>query len=159
MAGDEDVAHQSDEGGEGHDKGAGAHGGLQLHAQEGGEHHQQQHAAAGAHEARAQSQWSGRKTGRPPHLRGWCAWARNVLRRTGAPVRLAVYRRSGLDWGAPCLKDLHGGEFCLRDMAYIHRHAAQYAQGAGCVVVFVHYRTADAAPFPVPFDEFYAALD
>lgn len=77
----------------------------------------------------------------------------------GAPVRLAIYRPEGLDWGAPCLVYFHGGGFCMRDQGYIHRYAAQYAQGAGCEVVFVHYRTADIAPFPAPFEDCYAALN
>ena len=76
----------------------------------------------------------------------------------GAPVRLTIYRPDGLDRGAPCLVYFHGGGFCVRDAGYIHRYAAQYAQGAGCAVVFVHYRTADIAPFPAPFEDCYAAL-
>lgn len=76
----------------------------------------------------------------------------------GAPIRLTIYRRSGLDWAAPCLVYFHGGGFCVRDAGYIHRYAAQYAQGANCVVVFVHYRTSDIAPFPTPFEDCYAAL-
>ena len=76
----------------------------------------------------------------------------------GTPVRLTIYRPEGLDWAAPCLVYFHGGGFCVRDVGYIHRYAAQYAQGARCVVVFVHYRTADAAPFPTPFEDCYAAL-
>lgn len=77
----------------------------------------------------------------------------------GAPVRLTIYHPEGLDWAAPCLVYFHGGGFCIRDASYIHRYAARYAQGAGCAVVFVHYRTADAAPFPTPFEDCYAALN
>lgn len=77
----------------------------------------------------------------------------------GTPVRLTLYRPKELDWAAPCLVYFHGGGFCMRDQGYIHRYAARYAQGAGCVVVFVHYRTADAAPFPAPFEDCYAALN
>ena len=76
----------------------------------------------------------------------------------GAPIRLTIYRPEGLDWGAPCLIYFHGGGFCVRDAGYIHHYAAQYAQGAGCAVVFVHYRTSDIAPFPAPFEDCYAAL-
>ena len=76
----------------------------------------------------------------------------------GAPIRLTIYRPEGLDWGAPCLIYFHGGGFCVRDADYIHHYAAQYAQGAGCAVVFVHYRTSDIAPFPTPFEDCYAAL-
>lgn len=76
----------------------------------------------------------------------------------GTSVRLTLYRPAALDGKAPCLVYFHGGGFCVRDAGYIHRHAAQYAQGARCEVVFVHYRTADEAPFPVPFQDCYAAL-
>lgn len=81
-----------------------------------------------------------------------------ISSRDGAPIRLTLYRPEGLDWAAPCLVYFHGGGFCLRDHSYIHRCAARYAQGAQCAVVFVHYRTADAAPFPAPFEDCYAAL-
>lgn len=76
----------------------------------------------------------------------------------GAPICLTIYHRPGLERAAPCLVYFHGGGFCIRDAGYIHRYAAQYAQGAGCVVAFVHYRTADVAPFPTPFEDCYAAL-
>ena len=61
----------------------------------------------------------------------------------GAPVPLTVYRPKDLGRDAPCLVYFHGGGFCMGDQGYIHRYAAQYAREAGCVVVFVHYRTAD----------------
>ena len=73
-------------------------------------------------------------------------------------IRLTIYRPKALDGAAPCLVYFHGGGFCLGDMGYIHRYAAQYAEGAYCMVVFVHYRTADTAPFPAPFQDCYAAL-
>lgn len=71
---------------------------------------------------------------------------------------ITVYRPRGLDHAAPCLAYFHGGGFCVRDASYIHRYAMQYSLGAQCVVVFVHYRTADIAPFPTPFEDCYAAL-
>ena len=76
----------------------------------------------------------------------------------GTTIRLTVYRPKGLDQAAPCLVYFHGGGFCVRDAGYIHRYAAQYAQGAQCAVVFVHYRTADTVPFPAPFEDCYTAL-
>lgn len=76
----------------------------------------------------------------------------------GAPIRLSVYQPEGTHSPLPCLVYFHGGGFCLGDAGYIHRYAAQYAAGAQCIVVFVHYRTADAAPFPAPFQDCYAAL-
>lgn len=76
----------------------------------------------------------------------------------GTTIRLTVYRPRDLDQTAPCLVYYHGGGFCVRDASYIHRYAAQYAQEAQCAVVFVHYRTADIAPFPAPLEDCYAAL-
>lgn len=46
----------------------------------------------------------------------------------------------------------------MRDAGYIHRYAARYAEGAQGEVVLVHYRTADIALFPTPFEDCYAAL-
>lgn len=76
----------------------------------------------------------------------------------GTMVRLTIYRPESLDRAVPCLVYFHGGGFCLGDAGYIHRYAAQYAEEAQCMVVFVHYRTSDIAPFPTPFQDCYAAL-
>lgn len=76
----------------------------------------------------------------------------------GTPIRLTVYRPEAVDQALPCLVYFHGGGFCFRDAGYIHRYVAQYAQGAQCAVVFVHYRTSDIAPFSTPFEDCYAAL-
>ena len=76
----------------------------------------------------------------------------------GTPIRLTVYRPEAVDQALPCLVYFHGGGFCFRDAGYIHRYVAQYAQGAQCAVVFVHYRTSDATPFPTPFEDCCAAL-
>ena len=76
----------------------------------------------------------------------------------GMPVRLAIYRPGEIKGNAPCLVYFHGGGFCIGDAGYIHRYAARYAKEAECVVAFVHYRTADGSPFPIPFQDCYAAL-
>lgn len=76
----------------------------------------------------------------------------------GTAISLTLYRPEGTEGTLPCLVYFHGGGFCLRDHGYIHNYAARYAQGAGCLVVFVHYRTAEAAPFPTPFEDCYTAL-
>ena len=76
----------------------------------------------------------------------------------GTTIRLTVYRPDSIEGSAPCLVYFHGGGFCLEDAGYLHRYAAQYADGARCLVVFVHYRTSDAAPFPVPFQDCYTTL-
>lgn len=76
----------------------------------------------------------------------------------GTLIRLTVYRPEDTDRDVPCLVYFHGGGFCVRDAGYIHHYAAEYALRARCAVVFVHYRTADTAPFPAPFEDCYAAL-
>jgi len=76
----------------------------------------------------------------------------------GREVRLSVYRPENMTGPCPCLVYFHGGGFCLEDADYIHRYAAQYAQGAQCIVAFVHYRTSDIAPFPTPFQDCCTAL-
>lgn len=81
-----------------------------------------------------------------------------IFSEDGTPFRLTIYQPRAIDLAAPCLVYFHGGGFCVRDAGYIHRYAAQYAQGAQCKVVFVHYHTADEAPFPAPFQDGYAAL-
>lgn len=76
----------------------------------------------------------------------------------GAEIPLTLYRPEGGEEVLPCLVYFHGGGFCLRDQGYIHDYAARYAQGAECLVIFVHYRTAEAVPFPTPFEDCYTAL-
>ncbi len=94
----------------------------------------------------------------PAPPQGVESWGTQFSATDGTSVRLTRYRPKGLDWAAPCLVYFHGGGFCMRDAGYIHRYAARYAEGAGCEVVFVHYRTSDIAPFSTPFEDCYAAL-
>lgn len=94
----------------------------------------------------------------PAPPQGGESWGTQIFSAVGTPVWLTRYRPKGLDWAAPCLVYFHGGGFCVRDAGYIHRYATRYAEGARCEVVFVHYRTADIAPFPTPFEDCYAAL-
>lgn len=92
----------------------------------------------------------------PPH--GVERQSTRIQSGDGAFVDLTIYRPAALAGEAPCLVYFHGGGFCTRDAGYIHRYAARYAEGAGCMVVFVHYRTSDIAPFPKPFQDCCAAL-
>lgn len=112
-----------------------------------------------AHTARLANRalaWFSRKL--PPPPRGIERSSVQIPSEDGTSIRLTVYRPEDIPRTAPCLVYFHGGGFCLRDAGYLHRYAAQYAQGARCMVVFVHYRTSDAAPFPAPFQDCYAAL-
>ena len=94
----------------------------------------------------------------PLPLQGTQRQGTQIPSEDGTMIRLTIYRPEALDWAAPCLVYFHGGGFCLEGAGYIHRYAAKYAEGARCMVVFVHYRTSDTAPFPTPFQDCYAAL-
>lgn len=84
---------------------------------------------------------------------------RAVTMRDGAVLPLSIYRPENLGGDAPCLVFFHGGGFLLRESNYLHRHMCEYAKKAGCVAVFVHYRTADRVAFPVPFDDCCDAVE
>lgn len=83
---------------------------------------------------------------------------RQIASEDGGSIRLTIYQPEKAAGPLPCMVYLHGGGFCLGDAWYIHHYAAQYAANARCIVVFLHYRTADIAPFPVPFQDCYDAL-
>ncbi len=74
-------------------------------------------------------------------------------------IKMTMYRPESLDEPLPCLVYFHGGGFCLEDAPYIHEHMIQYAVKAKCQVVFVHYRTSDRYPFPMPFTDCWAGLE
>ncbi len=71
--------------------------------------------------------------------------------RDGRQIPLSVYRSDDAEKNRRCLIYFHGGGFCLKDEAYIHKLICRYASRVKCTVVFVHYRTADEYPFPIPF--------
>ena len=73
-------------------------------------------------------------------------------------IRLTVYERPH-HGPSPCLLYIHGGGFCFEDAPYIHRIVMRYAKEASCTVVFVHYRTSDRHPYPIPFQDCCTALD
>lgn len=66
-------------------------------------------------------------------------------------ITLSIYKEKERKGTAPCLVYFHGGGFFLKDDPYIHKIVMQYALHAKCTVVFVHYRTSDEYPFPIPF--------
>ena len=81
------------------------------------------------------------------------------LSQDGERLRLTICQPEESMDNMPCLVYFHGGGFCLGDAPYIHENVAQYAKEANCMVVFVHYRTSDRYPFPVPFLDCYTALE
>ena len=60
---------------------------------------------------------------------------------------------------APCLIYLHGGGFVLEAAGYHYANAMRYAKEVGCKVVFPLYRLAPQHPFPVFFEDCYAAFN
>ena len=59
---------------------------------------------------------------------------------------------------APCLIYIHGGGFVLAAAGYHYKNAMRYARDVGCKVVFVNYRLAPQNPYPVFFEDCYAAM-
>lgn len=53
----------------------------------------------------------------------------------------------------PCLIYFHGGGFLFKDEGYMHKLVYEYVRKAKCIAIFVHYRTADKYPFPIPFKD------
>lgn len=76
----------------------------------------------------------------------------------GRDVPLISYRPK-TDKMLPCLLYFHGGGFVFESAPYLYRNMRAYADKAGCMVISVGYRTADEAPFPVPFEDCAAALE
>ncbi len=59
---------------------------------------------------------------------------------------------------APCLIYIHGGGFVLPAAGYHYSNGMRYAREVGCKVVFVNYRLAPQNPYPVFFEDCYAAM-
>ena len=73
----------------------------------------------------------------------------------GVPVRLY---RPRLEGDLPGLLYLHGGGFCLGDVAMEHGGAVQLAHALGAVVVSVDYRLAPENPYPAGLEDCYTGL-
>lgn len=58
---------------------------------------------------------------------------------------------------APCLVFFHGGGFVMKAAPSQYALAREYAEGAGCLVLFVNYRLAPRHKFPTPLFDCLAA--
>ena len=102
------------------------------------------------------------KTMKPPKLL-WKDTAvtieKNSVKSYGGE-EIAVYTITprGLGDCAPCLLYNHGGAFVLEAAKYHYALALRYARETGCKVVFPQYRLAPKYPFPVFFEDCYAAF-
>jgi len=76
----------------------------------------------------------------------------------GGKITCFLLSPKNLSEKAPCLIYLHGGGFVLEAAGYHYRNAMRYAGEVGCKVVFPLYRLAPKHPFPVFFEDCYAAF-
>ena len=82
----------------------------------------------------------------------------NIPTCDGENISCFVLSPKGLADNAPCLVYCHGGGFVLEAAGYHYRNALQYAQKAGCRIVFPQYRLAPAHPHPVFFEDCYSTF-
>ena len=75
----------------------------------------------------------------------------------GSAIRALLYTPKGIGKNAPCLVNYHGGGFVFPASPHHYSLAREYAQRAGCKVLFVEYRLAPKYPFPIPPEDCYAA--
>ena len=76
----------------------------------------------------------------------------------GVRISCFVLSPKALPDKAPCLLYFHGGGFVLEAAGYHYANAMRYAREVGCRVVFPLYRLAPGHPFPVFFEDCYAAF-
>lgn len=76
----------------------------------------------------------------------------------GQNITCFVLSPKNLPKKASCLIYFHGGGFVLEAAGYHYSNAIRYAKEVGCKVVFPLYRLAPQHPFPVFFEDCYAAM-
>ena len=59
---------------------------------------------------------------------------------------------------APCLVYIHGGGFVLPAADYHYKNSMRYAKELSCRVFFINYRLAPDHPFPIFYEDCYAAV-
>ena len=75
----------------------------------------------------------------------------------GVTVRALWYSPKDIVERAPCLVYYHGGGFVWPASPHHYSLAREYAEKAGCKVLFVDYRLAPKHPFPAAPEDCYAA--
>jgi len=75
----------------------------------------------------------------------------------GEKIECFLFSPNRLKEKAPCLIYIHGGGFVLPAAGYHYKNAMRYAKEVGCKVWFIQYRLAPKYPFPVFFEDCYAA--
>jgi acetyl esterase/lipase len=74
------------------------------------------------------------------------------------PVRVRMYRPTGLAEPLPALLWMHGGGYVLGDLDQDDASLRTMAREVGCAIVSVDYRLAPAHPFPTALEDCHAAL-
>lgn len=59
---------------------------------------------------------------------------------------------------SPCLVYIHGGGFVLPAADYHYKNSMRYAKELSCRVFFINYRLAPDHPFPIFYEDCYAAV-
>ena len=75
----------------------------------------------------------------------------------GDTIRALLYSPKNIKGNAPCLVYYHGGGFVIPAAPYHYSLAKEYAQRAGCKVLFADYRLAPGHPFPAAPEDCYSA--
>lgn len=108
---------------------------------------------------KANKKLEGTEIANPPSLpEGITRKIMNIKTDDGKSIRLTLYTPDKAATAMPCLVYFHGGGFALADAGYIHEYMGLYSKKVNCKIVFVHYRTSDRHPFPVPFLDCYTGL-
>ena len=76
----------------------------------------------------------------------------------GQTIECLLLSPRGVRESTPCLIYNHGGGFVLPAADYHYKNAIKYVNEIGCKLVFVYYRLAPKHPFPVFFEDCYAAM-
>lgn len=93
------------------------------------------------------------------HVKGIMKSRVTILGKDGGKFPLTIYAPENCPQNVSCLVYYHGGAFVLRDFGYMHKKTCQYAIGAGCKIVFVHYRLAPKYRSTIVLEDCYTSLE
>ena len=117
-------------------------------------------AGRSVEEARTESAYEARVTGRPRPIR--MAEVRGIEMpgpNGPIPARLYVPPLPAPDAAAPLLVYYHGGGWVIGDLDMYDDLCRLMAAAAGCMVLSVDYRLAPEHPFPQPLEDAFAAFE
>lgn len=82
----------------------------------------------------------------------------NIKGYQGVSIPVMVVRPKNIGPSAPCLLYCHGGGFFFEAISPHRKAVIDYAIGAGCVIVFPHYRVSWGNSFPTSLEDCYETL-